>query len=70
MKTLKETMENLLTLKPEGYMVVSLYLRLGVEERTDRKYLRTFKELVKAQREILREKGDWGKRYQGCGEGF
>ncbi|MCX7989772.1 MAG: peptide chain release factor 1 [Aquificaceae bacterium] len=57
MKALKETMENLLALKTEGYMVTNLYLRLGVEERSDRKYLRTFKDLVKIQREYLEKRG-------------
>ncbi|RME07733.1 MAG: peptide chain release factor 1, partial [Aquificota bacterium] len=51
MKSLKDAIERLLSFRPDGYMVTNLYLRLGVEERTDRKYLRTFKDLVKAQKE-------------------
>ncbi len=56
MTKLKEVIERLLNFKPEDHLVVNLYLRLGVEERTDRKYLRTYKDLVKAQREYLRER--------------
>ncbi len=56
MKSLKEAIEKLLSFKPNEYMVTNLYLRLGVEERTDRKYLRIFKDLVKAQREYLKER--------------
>ncbi len=56
MKRLKEVIERLLSLKPKDYMVTNLYLKLGVEERTDRKYLRTFKDLVKVQKEYLKER--------------
>jgi len=52
--SLKEAIERLLSFKPNNYMVANLYLKLGVEERTDRKYLRTFKDLVKAQKELLK----------------
>lgn len=61
MKSLKDTIERLLSFKPNDYMVTNLYLRLGVEERTDRKYMRTFKDLVKVQKEYLEKwelKGD------------
>ncbi len=57
MTGLKEVLERLLSFKADDYMVTSLYLKLGVEERTDRKYLRTFKNLVKAQREHLENRG-------------
>ncbi len=56
MNSLKEVIERLLSFKPNNYMVANLYLKLGVEERTDRKYLRTFKDLVKAQKELLKER--------------
>lgn len=56
MQELSKVLENLTTFKPDDYMVVSLYLRLGVEERTDRKYLRTYKNMVKEQREYLEKR--------------
>lgn len=53
MKELKSTIEKLLNFKSKNYMITNLYLRLDVEKRLDRKYLRTFKNLVKVQREYL-----------------
>lgn len=53
MRSLKEALEELLNFKADGYLTSNLYLRLGVEERTDRKYLRIFKDLVKAQTQYL-----------------
>ncbi|RMH00634.1 MAG: peptide chain release factor 1 [Aquificota bacterium] len=57
MQELAKTLENLTRFKPDDYMVVNLYLKLGVEERTDRKYLRTYKDMVKEQKEYLERRG-------------
>ncbi len=57
MKRLKEVIERLLNFKSNDYMVTNLYLKLDVEDRADRKYLRTFKDLVKAQKEHLEDRG-------------
>ncbi|MFN7065904.1 MAG: peptide chain release factor 1 [Aquificaceae bacterium] len=57
MKNLKSAVESLLSFKSEEYLMTNLYLRLGVEERLDRKYLRNFKNLVKYQREYLQKRG-------------
>lgn len=57
MKALKETLETLLSFRGNDYKVTNLYLKLGVEERTDRKYLKTFKDMVKAQRDYIH---GWG----------
>lgn len=56
MASLKEKVENLITFKSDKYLMTNLYLRLGVEERTDRKYLRNFKNLEKSQREHLQKR--------------
>ncbi len=57
MASLKEKVENLIAFKSDKYFMTNLYLRLGVEERTDRKYLRNFKNLAKDQREYLQKRG-------------
>ena len=57
MKSLKETLETLLSFRGNDYKVTNLYLKLGVEERTNRKYLKTFKDMVKAQRDYIH---GWG----------
>ncbi|MCX8076013.1 MAG: peptide chain release factor 1 [Aquificaceae bacterium] len=61
MKTLRETMENLINIKWDGHMVTSLYLRLSAEDRVDRKYVVNFKNMVKTQREYLERRGLEGK---------
>ncbi|MFZ8862038.1 MAG: hypothetical protein ACO2PP_16260 [Thermocrinis sp.] len=53
MNNLKEDLGILLKEQYAPYLVSSLYLRLAPEDRTDRKYLRVFKNMVKAQRESL-----------------
>jgi len=53
MNNLKEALGILLKEQYAPYLVSSLYLRLAPEDRTDRKYLRVFKNMVKAQRESL-----------------
>lgn len=53
MKSLKESLDVLTSFKPNKYMVTSLYLRLMPEDRTDRKYLLNFKNMVKEQKEYL-----------------
>jgi hypothetical protein len=53
MNNLKEALGILLKEQYAPYPVSSLYLRLAPEDRTDRKYLRVFKNMVKAQRESL-----------------
>jgi peptide chain release factor subunit 1 len=53
MNNLKEALGILLKEQYAPYLVSSLYLRLDPEDRTDRKYLRVFKNMVKAQRESL-----------------
>jgi peptide chain release factor subunit 1 len=57
MNNLKEALGILLKEKYAPYLVSSLYLRLAPEDRTDRKYLRVFKNMVKAQRESLELRG-------------
>ncbi|MFN3598845.1 MAG: peptide chain release factor 1 [Aquificaceae bacterium] len=57
MESLKEKVGNLIAFKSDKYLMTNLYLRLGVEERTDRKYLRNFKNLEKDQREYLQKRG-------------
>jgi peptide chain release factor subunit 1 len=54
---LKEALGILLKEQYAPYLVSSLYLRLAPEDRTDRKYLRVFKNMVKAQRESLELRG-------------
>ncbi|MCX8164895.1 MAG: peptide chain release factor 1 [Aquificaceae bacterium] len=56
MKALKEVIEHLLTFKPNDYLVANLYLMLGAEERTDRKYLRIFKDMAKVQKDYLEKR--------------
>lgn len=53
MRSLKEVIETLLSFKPDDYMITNLYLRLEAEDRENRKYLRSFKDLVKTQKEYL-----------------
>jgi peptide chain release factor subunit 1 len=53
MNNLKEALGILLKEQYAPYLVSSLYLRLALEDRTDRKYLGVFKNMVKAQRESL-----------------
>lgn len=53
MKSLKASLDTLTSFKPDNYMVTSLYLKLSPEERADRKYLLTFKNMVKKQKEYL-----------------
>jgi peptide chain release factor subunit 1 len=50
MNNLKEALGILLKEQYAPYLVSSLYLRLAPEDRTDKKYLRVFKNMVKAQR--------------------
>jgi peptide chain release factor subunit 1 len=57
MNNLKEALGILLKEQYAPYLVSSLYLRLDPEDRTDRKYLRVFKNMVKAQRESLELRG-------------
>ncbi|MFZ8783934.1 peptide chain release factor 1 [Thermocrinis sp.] len=57
MNNLKEALGILLKEQYAPYLVSSLYLRLAPEDRTDRKYLRVFKNMVKAQRENLELRG-------------
>jgi peptide chain release factor subunit 1 len=57
MNNLKEALGILLKEQYAPYLVSSLYLRLAPEDRTDRKYLRVFKNMVKAQRESLELRG-------------
>jgi len=51
---LKEALGILLKEHYAPYLVSSLYLRLAPEDRTYRKYLRVFKDMVKAQEENLK----------------
>lgn len=53
MKSLKASLDVLTSFKPDKYMVTNLYLNLSPEERADRKYLLTFKNMVKEQKEYL-----------------
>jgi len=53
MNSLKEALGILLKEQYAPYLVSSLYLRLTPEDRTDKKYLRVFKDMVKAQKESL-----------------
>jgi len=57
MNNLKEALGILLKEQYSPYIVSSLYLRLAPEDRTDRKYLRVFKNMVKARRESLELRG-------------
>lgn len=70
MSELKGTLERLLSFKPDGFLVSSLYLKLDVESRTDRKYLRTFKDLVKTQKEYLEKRGLRKEVYSSVEEDF
>lgn len=54
MNNLKEALGILLKEQYVPYLVSSLYLRLAPEDRTDRKYLRVFKDMVKAQKQNLK----------------
>jgi peptide chain release factor subunit 1 len=54
---LKEALGILLKEQYAPYLVSSLYLHLASEDRTDRKYLRVFKNMVKAQKESLELRG-------------
>ncbi|MBX0312247.1 MAG: peptide chain release factor 1 [Sulfurihydrogenibium sp.] len=54
MKSLKEALGILLEEQYAPYLVSSLYLRLFPEDRVDKKYLRVFKDMVKAQKEHLK----------------
>jgi len=54
---LKKALGILLKEQYAPYLVSSLYLRLAQEDRTDRKYLRIFKDMVKAQKESLELRG-------------
>ncbi|WP_333784615.1 peptide chain release factor 1 [Thermocrinis sp.] len=56
MKNLKEALETLLEKTYSPYLVSSLYLRLTPESRTDRKYLKVFKDMVKAQKTNLEKR--------------
>ncbi len=56
MKSLKEALDTLTAHKPNKYMVTNLYLRLPPEERADRKYLTTFKNIVKKQKEYIQKR--------------
>ncbi len=53
MKNLKEAFDVLLKGEYAPYLVSSLYLRLAPEDRADRKYLKVFKNMAKAQRGTL-----------------
>ncbi|RMH80551.1 MAG: peptide chain release factor 1 [Acidobacteria bacterium] len=57
MTELRKRLEKLLSFEIDDYLVSNLYLRLDAEARVDRKYLRTFKDMVKEQKEVLRERG-------------
>jgi peptide chain release factor subunit 1 len=57
MNNLNDALGILLKEQYAPYLVSSLYLRLAPEDRTDRKYLRVFKNMVKAQRESLELRG-------------
>ena len=57
MNNLKKALGILLKEQYAPYLVSSLYLRLAQEDRTDRKYLRIFKDMVKAQKESLELRG-------------
>ena len=57
MNNLKEDLGILLKEQYAPYLVSSLYLRLAPEDRTDRKYLRVFKNMVKVQKESLELRG-------------
>jgi len=56
-KNLKEALGILPKEQYAPYLVSSLSLRLAPEDRTDRKYLRVFKDMVKAQKESLELRG-------------
>ena len=56
MNNLKEALGILLKEQYAPYLVSSLYLRLAPEDRTDKKYLRVFKDMVKAQKENLKHR--------------
>jgi peptide chain release factor subunit 1 len=54
---LKEALGILLKEQYAPYLVSSLYLHLAPEDRTDKKYLRVFKDMVKVQKESLELRG-------------
>jgi hypothetical protein len=57
MRGLKDAIESLISFKSDKYLMTNLYLRLSIEERLDRKYLRNFKNLEKSQMEHLHKRG-------------
>ncbi|HAV39739.1 MAG: hypothetical protein OWQ51_02085 [Pyrobaculum arsenaticum] len=57
MRGLKDAIESLISFKSDKYLMTNLYLRLSIEERLDRKYLRNFKNLEKSQMEYLHKRG-------------
>lgn len=70
MRSLKEAIETLLSFKPDDYMITNLYLRLDAEDRENRKYLRSFKDLVKMQKEYLDKRGLKGEVWKSVEEDF
>ncbi len=53
MASLKDILQLLSALRPEGYLVTSLYLHLRPEERQNSKYLTIYKDMVKEKRREL-----------------
>ncbi|SHK44394.1 peptide chain release factor 1 [Thermocrinis minervae] len=52
---LKEVLDKLTSYQPDENPIVSLYLRLMPEDRVDKKYIRVFKDLVKAKGNVPEE---------------
>ncbi len=67
MALLEKALRNLEKLHSEKEKVVSLYLRLFPEDRQDRKYVRVYKDLVKAQKSAMEKAG---MDYKGLEEDF
>ena len=60
MTNLKSLMEKLVSIRPEGSLVTSLYLHLRPQERQNRKYLTIYKDMVKEKKAEL-ERRDLSK---------
>ena len=56
MGNLVESLQKLSSFLPEGMLVTSLYLDLGPENRQNRKYLITFKDMVKEKKEEMEKR--------------
>ncbi len=54
--TLKDSISAITTKDLGGFYVTNLYLKLFAEDRVNKKYLIVYKDLVKAQKDILKEK--------------